>query len=174
MVAKISTGASLYGALAYNQNKVDEGHAKVLAANLILQPEDGNFHLQDCMEDFKNWLPSHYRTEKPVIHISLNPHPDDVLTDGQLVTIGEEYMQKLGYGGQPYLIFKHEDIDRRHIHIVSLREIATGRRLTTVTSSVAARRSLSSWSRNTACTRQKDKPKEKIGNSLRWILPKAI
>lgn len=55
MVAKISTGASLYGALAYNQNKVDEGHAKVLAANLILQPEDGNFHLQDCMEDFKNW-----------------------------------------------------------------------------------------------------------------------
>lgn len=129
MVAKISTGASLYGALAYNQNKVDEGHAKVLAANLILQPEDGNFHLQDCMEDFKNWLPSHYRTEKPVIHISLNPHPDDVLTDGQLVAIGEEYMQKLGYGGQPYLIFKHEDIDRRHIHIVSLRVDSNGKKI---------------------------------------------
>lgn len=129
MVAKISTGASLYGALAYNQNKVDEGHAKVLAANLILQPEDGNFHLQDCMEDFKNWSPSHYRTEKPVIHISLNPHPDDVLTDGQLVAIGEEYMQKLGYGGQPYLIFKHEDIDRRHIHIVSLRVDSNGKKI---------------------------------------------
>lgn len=129
MVAKISTGTSLYGALAYNQNKVDEGHAKVLAANLILQPEDGKFHLQDCMEDFKNWLPSHYRTEKPVIHISLNPHPDDVLTDEQLVAIGEEYMQKLGYGGQPYMIFKHEDIDRRHIHIVSLRVDSNGKKI---------------------------------------------
>lgn len=129
MVAKISTGTSLYGALAYNQNKVDEGHAKVLAANLILQPEDGKFHLPDCMEDFKNWLPSHYRTEKPVIHISLNPHPDDVLTDEQLVVIGEEYMQKLGYGGQPYMIFKHEDIDRRHIHIVSLRVDSNGKKI---------------------------------------------
>lgn len=129
MVAKISTGVSLYGALAYNQNKVDEGHATVLAANLILQPEDGTFRLQECMEDFKNWMPSHYRTEKPVIHISLNPHPDDVLTDEQLVAIGEEYMQKLGYGNQPYMIFKHNDIDRRHIHIVSLRVDSNGKKI---------------------------------------------
>lgn len=129
MVAKISTGISLYGALAYNQNKVDEGHAQVLAANHILHPEDGKFNLRDCMADFQQWLPSHYRTEKPVIHISLNPHPDDVLTDAQLVAIGEEYMQKLGYGSQPYLIYKHEDIDRRHIHIVSLRVDSSGKKI---------------------------------------------
>ena len=119
MVAKISTGQSLYGALAYNQDKVDEGHARVLATNLVLQPEDGQFSISDCMDDFRRWMPSHFRTEKPVIHISLNPHPDDVLTDEQLTAIGEEYMQKLGYGNQPYMIFKHEDIERRHIHIVS-------------------------------------------------------
>lgn len=129
MVAKISTGQSLYGALAYNQDKVDEGHAKILAANLVLQPEDGQFSIGDCMNDFQRWMPSHYRTEKPVIHISLNPHPDDVLTDEQLSAIGEEYMQKLGYGNQPYLIFKHEDIDRRHIHIVSLRVDSTGKKI---------------------------------------------
>ena len=103
MVAKISTGQSLYGALAYNQEKVDEGHAKILAANLVLQPEDGQFSIGDCMKDFQRWMPSHYRTEKPVIHISLNPHPDDVLTD--------------------------EDIDRRHIHIVSLRVDSTGKKI---------------------------------------------
>lgn len=129
MVAKISTGQSLYGALAYNQDKVGEGHAKILAANLVLQPEDGQFSIGDCMNDFQRWMPSHYRTEKPVIHISLNPHPDDVLTDEQLSAIGEEYMQKLGYGNQPYLIFKHEDIDRRHIHIVSLRVDSTGKKI---------------------------------------------
>lgn len=129
MVAKISTGQSLYGALAYNQEKVDEGHAKILAAHLVLQPEDGQFSIGDCMNDFQRWMPSHYRTEKPVIHISLNPHPDDVLTDEQLSAIGEEYMRKLGYGNQPYLIFKHEDIDRRHIHIVSLRVDSTGKKI---------------------------------------------
>lgn len=129
MVAKISTGHSLHGALAYNQDKVDEGHAKVLATNLVLQPEDGQFSVSDCMNDFRRWMPSHYRTENPVIHISLNPHPDDVLTDDQLTAIGEEYMQKLGYGNQPYIIFKHEDIERKHIHIVSLRVDSNGKKI---------------------------------------------
>ena len=129
MVAKISTGQSLYGALAYNQDKVDEGHAHVLASNLVLQPEDGQFRVSDCMDDFQRWMPSHFRTEKPVIHISLNPHPDDVLTDEQLTAISEEYMQKLGYGNQPYIIFKHEDIERRHIHIVSLRVDSNGKKI---------------------------------------------
>ena len=58
MVAKISTGQSLYGALAYNQDKVDEGHARVLAANLVLQPEDGQFRIGDCMDDFRRWMPT--------------------------------------------------------------------------------------------------------------------
>ena len=129
MVAKISTGQSLHGALAYNQDKVDEGHARVLATNLVLQPEDGQFSVNDCMNDFRCWMPSHFRTEKPVIHISLNPHPDDILTDEQLTAIGEEYMQKLGYGNQPYMIFKHEDIERKHIHIVSLRVDSNGRKI---------------------------------------------
>lgn len=129
MVAKISTGQSLHGALAYNQDKVDEGHACVLATNLVLQSEDGQFRVSSCMDDFRRWMPSHFRTEKPVIHISLNPHPDDVLTDEQLTAIGEEYMQKLGYGNQPYMIFKHEDIERKHIHIVSLRVDSNGRKI---------------------------------------------
>ena len=129
MVAKISTGQPLHGALAYNQDKVDEGHARILATNLVLQPEDGQFRVSSCMDDFRRWMPSHFRTEKPVIHISLNPHPDDVLTDEQLTAIGEEYMQKLGYGNQPYMIFKHEDIERKHIHIVSLRVDSNGRKI---------------------------------------------
>lgn len=41
MVARISVGKNLYGALAYNQNKVDEGGAKVLSAHLLRYPEDG-------------------------------------------------------------------------------------------------------------------------------------
>ena len=73
------------------------------------------------MQDFERFMPSHIRTSKPVIHVSLNPHPDDKLTDEQLTEIGQKYMERLGYGSQPYMIFKHEDIDRQHIHIVSTR-----------------------------------------------------
>src|SRR5665648_816002 len=124
MIAKINTGNSLYGALAYNQEKVDEGLGKVLATNLVCEPIDGHFSVQGCAADFARWLPSpeHLPTKKPVIHISLNPHPDDKLAD-----IGREYMERLGYGCQPYLIFKHEDIGRDHIHIVSLRVDCEGK-----------------------------------------------
>lgn len=129
MIAKINTGNSLYGALAYNQEKVDEGMGKVLATNLVCEPIDGHFSVQGCAADFARWMPSpeHLPTKKPVILISLNPHPDDKLADNQLADIGREYMERLGYGGQPYLIFKHEDIGREHIHIVSLRVDCEGK-----------------------------------------------
>ena len=52
MVAKISTGKDLYGALAYNQTKVENGHAKILDANLLPYPEDGRFRMGGTMEAF--------------------------------------------------------------------------------------------------------------------------
>ena len=129
MIAKITTGKDIYGALAYNQEKVNEGLGKVLASNIIPEPEDGRFSVAVCTDAFNRWLPSHYRTEKPVIHISLNPHPDDRLTDDRLADIGREYMQQMGYGAQPYLIFKHSDIEREHIHIVSLQVDSEGKKI---------------------------------------------
>jgi DNA-binding transcriptional regulator GbsR (MarR family) len=35
MIAKIYTGSNLYGALAYNQEKVDEGMGKILVGNIL-------------------------------------------------------------------------------------------------------------------------------------------
>ena len=129
MVAKINIGSNLYGALAYNQEKVDEGLGKILGSNLVFEPTDGQFNVSECMNDFMQFVPAHFRTEKPVFHVSLNPHPDDRLTDEQLTDIGREYMERLGYGNQPYLIFKHEDIGREHLHIVSLRVDSNGKKI---------------------------------------------
>ena len=35
--------------------------------------------------------------------------------------------KKLGYGNQPFIIYKHEDINRHHIHIVSVKVDETGK-----------------------------------------------
>ena len=53
MVAKISMGGNMFGALAYNQNKVDSGEAKVLFSNRMLLSEDGNFSIGECMRSFE-------------------------------------------------------------------------------------------------------------------------
>lgn len=126
MVADIHIGSNLYGALAYNQEKIDAGLGRILETNRIFVPADGQFSIGDCMRDFERAMPPQVTTTRGIIHISLNPHPEDKLTDDRLADIGREYMERLGFGGQPYMIFKHEDIDRRHLHIVSTRVRSDG------------------------------------------------
>lgn len=67
--------------------------------------------------------------ENPVVHISLNPSPKDKLSDEQLERIAREYLKKLGYGNQPYIIYKHEDIGRPHLHILTTCITEQGRKI---------------------------------------------
>ena len=129
MIAKISSSNTLYGALAYNQNKLEDDHAKVILTNRMIEPADGNITIQICLQSFDPYLIANRKTEKPVFHASINPDPKDKLTDEQLSQIATEYMQKMGYGDQPYIVYKHEDIARTHIHIVSLRIDEQGRKI---------------------------------------------
>jgi hypothetical protein len=119
MIAKISTTGALYSTLAYNQTKVDEGHAKVIFTSRMVEPRGGEWDIATCLRSFEPYLTANRNTEKPVLHISLNPDPDDRLTDGRLSEIAQEYLQRMGYGDQPFIVYKHEDIDRHHIHIVT-------------------------------------------------------
>lgn len=121
MVAKISLGNSLYGALAYNGEKINKEKGRVLDTNKIYNDGSGNIDIHRTFEDFKMWMPPTTKAEKTMMHISLNPHPDDVLSEGQYTQLAHEYMEKMGFGDMPYIIVKHEDIDRHHIHIVALR-----------------------------------------------------
>ncbi len=126
MVADIHIGNNLYGALAYNQEKIDAGLGKILETNRVFVPAEGQFSVGDCMRDFERAMPLQVTTTRGIIHISLNPHPEDKISDYRLADIGREYMERLGFGGQPYMIFKHEDIDRQHLHIVSTRVRSDG------------------------------------------------
>ncbi|MDR2913362.1 MAG: relaxase/mobilization nuclease domain-containing protein [Tannerella sp.] len=129
MVARINAGSSLFGALAYNQEKVEKDGAKVLFGNRIIQNTDGRYSMRNMMDSFKPYLDANNKTEKPILHISLNPHLDDKLSEEQLCEIAKKYMDRMGYGDQPYLVYKHEDIDRHHIHIVSVNVDGTGKKI---------------------------------------------
>ena len=121
MVAKINRGASLYGAIIYNLQKVNDNTARIIYGNRMIANVSGNTErvMQQTLWAFDNYLLANKNTEKPVLHISLNPSLDDRLTDLQFTELAREYMQRMGYGNQPYIVYMHEDIDRRHIHIVS-------------------------------------------------------
>ena len=75
MVAKINKGASLYGAVAYNQQKVDDAAARIIAGNRMMTDLTGNPRnvMQQTLWAFESYLAANRNTEKPVLHISLNP-----------------------------------------------------------------------------------------------------
>ncbi|WP_082013833.1 conjugal transfer protein MobB [Myroides sp. A21] len=80
---------------------------------------DGRYSTQYFNKCFEPYLSANIKTEKTVRHISLNPDPADKVSDEQFADMAQEYMERMGYGNQPYIVFKHTDIDRTHIHIVS-------------------------------------------------------
>ena len=129
MIAKISATENLGGALGYNFKKVQHNEASVLCVNELREGFDGTYRIDKVLRDMQALIPEKCRTKKTVFHCSLNPHPDEKLSDEQLTQIVKEYMEALGYGKQPYIVFKHNDIAREHIHIVSLRIDGEGKKI---------------------------------------------
>lgn len=129
MIAKISATENLGGALGYNFKKVEKGEASILLAAELYQNKEGRYTMAEVLADMQALIPAKCRTKKTVFHCSLNPHPKEKLSDETLTQIAKEYMEALGYGKQPYIVFKHNDIAREHIHIVSLRVNDKGQKI---------------------------------------------
>ena len=129
MIAKISATENLGGALGYNFKKVEKEEASILLAQGLYQNKEGTYTMAEVFADMQALIPEKCRTKKMVFHCSLNPHPDEKLSDETLMQIAKEYMEALGYGKQPYIVFKHNDIAREHIHIVSLRVDSRGQKI---------------------------------------------
>ena len=129
MIAKISATENLGGALGYNFKKVEKGEASILLAAELYQDKEGTYTMAEVFADMQALIPEKCRTKKTVFHCSLNPHPDEKLSNETLMQIAREYMEALGYGKQPYIVFKHNDIAREHIHIVSLRIDGEGKKI---------------------------------------------
>ncbi|MDV4102908.1 MULTISPECIES: conjugal transfer protein MobB [Bacteroidota] len=120
MIAKIGRSANLYGALAYNNLKVEKENGQILFTNKIIETASGQYSVAQLAQSFAPYLLANQKTEKHTLHISLNPDPKDNVSDDKYREIAQQYMRELGYEEQPFVVFKHTDIDRSHIHIVSV------------------------------------------------------
>ncbi|MCP2025773.1 hypothetical protein L1276_000913 [Flavobacterium sp. HSC-32F16] len=120
MIAKIGRSENLYGALAYNQLKVENEKGQILFGNRMIETTSGHYSAAQLAQSFAPYLIANRNTEKHTLHISLNPDPKDKVSDDRYREMAEAYMQEMGYGQQPFVVFKHTDINRSHIHIVSV------------------------------------------------------
>jgi len=51
--------------------------------------------------------------------------------NAKLNTVAEEYLQAIGFGNQPYLVYRHYDAGHPHIHIVTVKVDHNGNRIET-------------------------------------------
>lgn len=112
--------SNLVGTLRYNFKKVENDEAIVLyTRNLNFISSEEVSYLETKNRMYAG-MPTEYRTKNITFHASINPHSEDNLSDATIEFFIDDYLEQLGYGKQPYIVFKHEDIDRVHYHIVSL------------------------------------------------------
>jgi hypothetical protein len=129
MVAKITTGKTMLGLLQYNFSKVREGKAEFVSQQGF--PETMELTVHQMANRFKKRFQMNPRTKTNVVHISLNFSQKDSLDDDKLALIAKTYLTKIGFGDQPYLVFRHEDANHPHIHIVTTNIRKSGQRIET-------------------------------------------
>jgi len=130
MVAKITIPKSIEAALNYNEKKVQKGNAVCLqAANYLNEAKNMNFYQK--LNGFERLNSLNERATTKTLHVSLNFDPSEKLPENKLLQIASDYMEKIGFGNQPYLVYKHEDAGHPHIHIVSTTIKKDGSRINT-------------------------------------------
>ena len=116
--------------LNYNEKKVQKGDAVCLqAVNYLKETKDMNFYQK--LAGFERLNSLNERATTKTLHVSLNFDPSEQHSNEKLAVIANLYMEKIGFGQQPYLLYKHSDAGHPHIHIVSTTIKADGSRINT-------------------------------------------
>ena len=130
MVAKITTPHRIMDALNYNEKKVQKGTAKcIYAGNYLSEPGKMNFYQK--LEGFEDRNVLNERASTKTLHVSLNFDPAEKFSNNKLEEIATVYMDKIGFGEQPYLVYQHFDAGHPHVHIVSTTIRSDGTRINT-------------------------------------------
>ncbi len=128
MVAIIHNSSSLKNALHYNENKVRQKLAVFFhSGNYSKDTEKLGF--SDKINRLEKLVALNQQTKINCVHISLNFDPLDRLNTEKLKDIADVYMQKIGFGEQPYLVYEHNDAGHPHLHVVTTNIQPDGRRI---------------------------------------------
>lgn len=128
MVAIIKTGHSIHKVFYYNENKVKEGVAECVGAGnypIDVDKMSGTIKLNRFLKQ----LELNENVKRNSVHISLNFHCSENHSKEKLMAIADSYMEKIGFGEQPYLVYQHYDSGHPHLHLVSINVEKDGKRI---------------------------------------------
>lgn len=116
MIGNITKGACFNGCVEYALAlKEKNKEARLLAVEGLMTDSP-----KSIVDGFECQRGLNMRVEKCVGHISLSYSPEDSarLTDDAMVSLAQEYMQRMGIVNTQYIIVRHLDKEHPHCHIV--------------------------------------------------------
>lgn len=128
MVAVIKSSASISNVLHYNENKLKQNVARLIHSQGFAKDTE-KLGFTDKLRTFEKLMSLNQSTRLNTVHISLNFDPSEKLDGETLSNIADSYMQKIGFGDQPYLVYEHNDAGHPHIHIISTNIQRDGKRI---------------------------------------------
>src|ERR1700688_3340488 len=128
MVAVINISKSLRNALNYNEQKLKLNKAELIHS-MNYGKDTSELGFTDKIRRLEMFTKLNEKTELNSVHISLNFDPSEMLSNEKLQAIADSYMEKIGFGNQPYLVYKHFDAGHPHIHLLTTNIRANGSRI---------------------------------------------
>ncbi|WP_317224473.1 relaxase/mobilization nuclease domain-containing protein [Chryseobacterium sp. Y16C] len=112
----------------YNDKKVDKGKGELMLMknfpSLINKDSD-----KQQVRNYLKAISKSTKVQKPQFHAVISTKFQNH-TKEELTKISEDFMDKMGYGEQPYIAVFHNDTENNHIHIVSTRvDKQTGKKI---------------------------------------------
>ncbi|WP_162799957.1 relaxase/mobilization nuclease domain-containing protein [Pedobacter jeongneungensis] len=122
------SGKNIRGILIYNETKVEEGQATLFMASGFAGEVSG-MNLAQKNQRFLKRTMLNPSVKTNALHITLNFHSTDKLDADKLQGVVSDYMEQIGFGDQPYLVYLHEDTHHPHVHIATTNIQADGKRI---------------------------------------------
>jgi hypothetical protein len=128
MIAKILKPTGKFSAVMYSQKKVGEGKANFSSAlNFPFSEDKASPEMYIAyLEALADCTPKNIKNRQFHAIISTKGREHDEVF---MEEISKKWMDKMGYGNQPYLLYFHGDTANNHIHIVSSRITIEGKRI---------------------------------------------
>jgi len=129
MIVKILSSSASFAAVRYNTDKVERGMGELMVAkNFGALDHLTNLRPQDYINYFKLLATGNSRVSKPQFHAVISADGKSY-SDAELSVLAEQWLDKMGYGKNPYLIIFHGDTDHSHVHLVSCRIDREGKKI---------------------------------------------
>jgi len=121
MIVEFLSSNSKFAAVKYNNDKLSCGKAELMAVR--------NFQALASISrpraaDFKAYLKMigslNPKVKNKQLHVSIMAKGSS-RSKNELTDIAHQWLKRMGYGNNPYLIYFHKDNPNNHVHIVSVR-----------------------------------------------------